>query len=154
MAADIDQFDRRILAILQQDNRISQRDIAEKVNLSPAAVHRRIKRLEDDKIIGANVAVVVPAKVDRTITCVVEVSIEREHPDILDKLKAHLLNAPEVQQCYYVTGTTDFILIITALDMADYEKITKQLFFSQKNVKHFRTMVVMDTVKATLAVPV
>ncbi|TGR95743.1 Lrp/AsnC family transcriptional regulator, partial [Mesorhizobium sp. M2E.F.Ca.ET.209.01.1.1] len=61
---------------------------------------------------------------------------------------------PQVQQCYYVTGEADFILVVTVATMADYETLTRRLFFANNNVKRFRTFVAMDRVKVGLEVPV
>jgi Lrp/AsnC family leucine-responsive transcriptional regulator len=149
----LDPFDLKILRILQRNNLTSQRDIAQQVNLSPAAVHRRIQRLQETGIISRQAAVLVPEKVGRPITLIVEVSVESERIEALSDLKRVFAAAPEVQQCYYVTGDGDFVLIITARDMTEYEQLTQRLFFGQKNVKRFRTSVAMDRVKATLEVP-
>ena len=150
---DLDSFDLAILEILQQDNTTPQRVIGEKVNLSAAAVHRRIRRLEADAVITGNVACVDPARVGRPITIVVQVGIESERLDLLDATKHSFSKAPEVQQCFYVTGEADFVLIITVASMSEYEALTRRLFFQNHNVKRFRTLVVMDRVKTGLAVP-
>jgi len=150
----LDAFDRKILALLQADNLTSQRDIGEAVHLSAAAVHRRIHRLIGDGIIVANAAIVSPEKVGRPITVIAEVSVESEREEELDALKQIFIGAPEVQQCYYVTGEFDFVLVITVADMKEYERLTKRLFFSNSNIKRFRTSVAMDRVKTTLHVPV
>ena len=62
--------------------------------------------------------------------------------------------APEVQQCYYITGDGDFILIITAADMTDYQRIIETLFFEDRNMKRFRTSVVLSSVKTSLTIPI
>jgi DNA-binding Lrp family transcriptional regulator len=154
MADDIDDFDRKILAILQRDNHTRQRDIADRVCLSAAAVHRRIRRMEDDGVIVANCAVVAPSRVGRPTTVVVEVSVESERMPLLDEIKKAFASAPEVQQCYYVTGEADFVLILTVANMAEYEALSRRLFFANENIRRFKTLVVMDSVKATLSVPV
>lgn len=149
----LDSFDRSILGLLQKDNRMPQRLIAEAVNLSAPAVQRRIRRLEASNVIAANVAVVDPAAVGRPLTIIVGVELESEHSEGIDALKRRFANAPEVQQCYYVTGEVDFMLVITVASMADYEEMTRRLFFDDKNVRRFRTFVTMDRVKAGMAIP-
>lgn len=149
----MDHFDLAILDILQQDNTTPQRLIGEKVNLSTAAVHRRIRRLEEQGIIAANVAIVDPPRVGRPITIVVEVHVESEKAALLDAIKQSFSNAPEVQQCYYVTGDADFVLIVTVASMGEYEILTRKLFFANHNVKRFRTLVVMDRIKTGVSVP-
>jgi Lrp/AsnC family leucine-responsive transcriptional regulator len=151
---DLDAFDRKILTLLQADNRVSQRDIAGTVNLSLSAVNRRIAAMEAAGVIAANVAVVDPAMVGRPITIIVEVTVESERLDLLDAVKRRIVACPQVQQVYYVTGEVDFIVILTASDMQDYVALTRELFFAEGNVKSFRTLVVMERAKVGLAVTV
>ena len=150
---DLDEFDLKILDILQRDNATPQREIGEAVHLSAPAVQRRIKRMEEGGVIAANVAVIDPDKVGRPITIIVEISIESEQIGLLDATKASFAAAPEVQQCYYVTGEADFVLVVTVASMTEYEALTRRLFFANPNIKKFRTLVAMDRVKAGLTVP-
>lgn len=150
----LDEFDLKILALLQTNNRASQRDIAAAVNLSLSAVNRRIMAMEAAGVIAANVAVVDPAKVGRPITIIVEVTVESERLDLLDAVKRRLAECPQVQQVYYVTGETDFVLVLTVADMAEYVALSRQLFFTEGNVKSFRTLVAMERTKVGLQVPV
>lgn len=148
----LDDFDRKILALLQEDNRMPQRDISVAVNLSPSAVNRRIAAMEAAGTISGNVAVVDPAKVGRPITIIVEVTVESERFELLDAVKRRLAACPQVQQLYYVTGDADFVLIVNVADMAEYERLTRELFFAEGNVKRFRTMVAMERSKVSLCV--
>ena len=93
------------------------------------------------------------ADLGQPITIFVEVEMESERADLIDTAKREFTNAPEVQQCYYVTGEADFILIVVVPTMAAYEALTRRLFFGNNNVKRFRTFVAMDRVKVGLAVP-
>lgn len=149
---DLDAFDRRILALLQKDSRMPQRDIGEAVHLSASAVNRRIAAMEAAGVITKNIAVVDAAKVGRPITIIVEVAVENERLDLLDAVKRRFVACPAVQQVYYVTGEGDFVLILAVADMAEYERLTRELFFSESNVKSFRTMVAMERSKVSLAV--
>jgi DNA-binding Lrp family transcriptional regulator len=150
----IDNFDLAILRELQRDNQTPQRLIAEAVGLSAPAVQRRIRKLEECGAIQANVAVIDPLKVGQPITLLVAVEMESEHGAMLDAAKASFAAAPEVQQCYYVTGEADFMLVVIVPSMTDYEALTKRLFFANNNVKRFRTFVAMDRVKVGLTVPI
>ena len=151
--APLDDFDRAILAILQRDNSTPQRLIGEAVNLSAPAVQRRIKRMEASGVIVANVAIVDPASVGQPLTIIVEVELESERSDRIDALKRRFLEAEEIQQCFYVTGEADFVLIVQVPSMKHYEDLTRRLFFADANVRRFRTMVAMDRVKAGMTVP-
>ena len=149
----IDNFDRNILEIVQQSNRTTSDQIAEQVGLSPAAVQRRLKRMREQNLIQADISVVNPKAIGRAVTLIVQVSLERERADLMDAFKKAMKNNKAVQQCYYVTGSSDFILIVTAVDMEDYERFTRDAFFDNANVRSFQTNVVMDRVKVGLSVP-
>lgn len=152
-AHSLDRHDIAILNVLQRDNKTPQRTIAEMIHLSAPAVQRRIKRMEDAGIIKANVAVVDPVKVGHAITLFVEVEMESERAELFDAAKKSFLAAPEVQQCYYVTGEADFVLVLVVPTMGDYEAFTRRLFFENNNVKRFRTFVSMERIKVGMALP-
>jgi len=150
----LDAFDRAILAILQVDNTTPQRVIGERVNLSAPAVQRRIRRMERDGVIAANVAVVDPAALGHPLTIFVEVELISETVPEIDAAKRAFLADGQVQQCYYVTGEVDFMLVVVVPSMGAYEALTRRLFFGNANVRRFRSFVAMDRVKTGLAVPV
>jgi len=154
MNEGLDSFDLAILAILQRDNGTTQRAIGEAVNLSAPAVQRRIRRMEETGVIQGNVAIIAPEKVGRAITLIVDVELESERTELIDAAKHSFAQAPEVQQCYFVTGQADFVLILTVATMADYEALARRLFHSNENVKRFRTLVTMDRVKVGLELPI
>ncbi|NOD97660.1 AsnC family transcriptional regulator [Ruegeria sp. HKCCD6228] len=144
----LDDFDRAILRILQQDNKTTQHKIGEAVNLSAPSVQRRIRRMEAEGVIRANVAVVDPAAVGLQLTIFVELELVSETPDEIDAVKKSLLNAQEVQQCFYVTGEVDFMVVVVVESMAVYEDFTRRMFFENGNIRKFRTFVSMDTIKS------
>lgn len=146
-AITLDSFDLAILRILQHDSSVPQRQIGERVNLSAPSVQRRIKKMEKEGIISAQVAIVNPVSVGLPLTIVVEIELKAETGGIIDKIKKEFLEAPEIQQCYYVTGEIDFILITVVSDMAEYEDLTRRLFFDNDNIRKFKTFVTMDRIK-------
>lgn len=149
----LDAFDLKILALLQRDNRMPQRDIAEAVHLSSSAVNRRIAALEAAGVITRNTAIVDPVKVGRPITIIVEVAVESERHDLLDTVKRRLVDCPQVHQVYYVTGEVDFVAILTVKDMDEYVALSRDLFVAEANVKSFRTLVALERAKVGLDVP-
>ena len=148
----LDEFDLKILALLQKDNRMPQRDISAAVNLSSSSVNRRIAAMEEAGVIRANTAVVDPAKVGRPITIIAEVTVESERLDLLDAVTKRLVACPAVQQVYYVTGGGGFVAILTVAPMDEYVRLSRELFFAEGNVKSFRTLVAMERAKVSLAV--
>lgn len=147
----LDEFDRAILRILQKDNKTTQHKIGAAVNLSAPSVQRRIRRMEAEGVIRANVAVVDPAAVGLQLTIFVELELVSETPDEIDAVKKTLLNAPEVQQCFYVTGEVDFMVVVVVESMAVYEDFTRRMFFENGNIRKFKTFVSMDTIKSGIA---
>jgi Lrp/AsnC family leucine-responsive transcriptional regulator len=151
---ELDPFDRKILDAMQRDATQNAETLGASVGLSPSACLRRLKRLREAKVIEKEVAIVAPETLGRTLMMVVEVTLERERPDLMDAFKRSMRATPEVMLCLYVTGETDFILIVTATSMADYEDFTRRFFFENVNVRRFQTLVVMDRVKFGLSVPI
>ncbi|WP_204352509.1 Lrp/AsnC family transcriptional regulator [Aggregatibacter kilianii] len=148
----MDYFDKKILTELQKDNRISQRDLAYKINLSASAINRRIAAMEKAGIIKNSVTLVDAQKVGRPITVIAEVTLDNERLDLLEEAKKRFVKCPQIQQVYYVTGEFDFLLIFSVRDMAEYEQLTRELFFASGNIKHFRTLVSLQNAKQELAV--
>jgi Lrp/AsnC family leucine-responsive transcriptional regulator len=150
---ELDHLDRAILARLQTDARTIAETIGTEVGLSTAAVQRRIKRLRQTGVIAREVAVLDPPSVGVAMTFVVTVEMERERLDVLEGFRAQVLADDRVQQCYYVTGSADFVLLVSCRDMTDFEAVTHRLFFENPNVRHFTTSVAMERVKVGLTVP-
>ena len=150
----LDEFDLKILQRVQEDNLMPQREISEAIGLSAPAVARRLKRLRATGVIRKDMAIVDERALGRPLTIVVEVTTENERLDLIDDMKRRFSACPQVQQCCYVTGETDFILIMNVRDMDEYTALTRLLFFEGGNVKSFRTCVTMEKVKANGPVPV
>lgn len=149
----LDAKDRQLLDLLQQDARRSLESLADEVALSAAAVQRRIRRMRDAGIITGEVAVVDPAAVGLPMTFIVIVELERERAEQLDAFRHKVAQESRVQQCYYVTGEGDFVIIAVASSMDDFEALTLRLFFDDPNVRRFRTSVVMGRSFRSLSVP-
>ncbi|KWK41796.1 AsnC family transcriptional regulator [Burkholderia stagnalis] len=154
MTTPLDAFDRKLLMEVQRDAQTPQNELGARVNLSTAAVNRRLRRLADDGVIDRYTAVVAPEKAGYALTIVVNVEVESEQIDLLDAMKRTFEQCPQVQQCYYVTGEWDFVLILVVRDMDQYNALTRQLFFANNSVKRFKTLVSMSRVKVGLGVPV
>lgn len=152
--AELDQLDRKILTLYQADTRQSAESIGAEVGLSTAAVHRRLKRLRDEGVITAEVAVLDPEALGLPLTCVVTVDLDRETLADIEGFAARMRACPSVQQCYYVTGQHDFVLVVAAPDMAAYEEFSQEHLLSDPNVRGFTTCVVLRRMKTGLALPI
>jgi len=144
---ELDEYDKKLLRQLQQNNKITAEELGLLVSLSTSAVQRRLKRLRDDKMIEADVSIISPKAAGIGITCVVDVILEVGNSKAIDNFKTAMQACTEVMQCYYVTGTYDFVLIVNTVDMQHYDDFSKKQIMDNPNVKHFYTHVVMDKVK-------
>jgi Lrp/AsnC family leucine-responsive transcriptional regulator len=143
----LDPLDKKLLRLLQQNNRLTADELSAAVNLSSSAVQRRLKKLREDKIIEADVSIVNPEALGIGITCIVDIVLLDGNSRALEKFKTTMRKCPEVMQCYFVTGTYDFVTIVHTKDMHQYEEFAKKWLMDNPNVKHFYTHVVMDKVK-------
>lgn len=154
MPLELDKLDRKILALLQKDARLSAESIGAEVGLSASAVQRRTARLREDAVIMAEVAIVDPRSVGLALTVIVDLEVEREHPEQLTGLKRWIAGEAAIQQAWYVTGDDDYVLIVSARDVDTYEALMQKLLADNTNVRRYRTRVALGTLKRGLAVPV
>lgn len=144
---NVDELDKKLLRLLQHNNKLTTDELGDRVHLSASAVQRRLKRLRDEGIIEADVSVISPLAAGNNVTCIVDVVLEVGNSKAIEKFKTLMQKCQEVVQCYYVTGTYDFVLIVNMKDMKQYEEFSKKNLMDHPNVKHFYTHVVMDRVK-------
>jgi len=154
MAGKLDGLDRKLLTELQQDGSLTSDQLADRIGLSPSAISRRVRRLETDGIIERRLAVVDPTKVGQSALFIVGIEVERERPELVQKLRAWVGGEPAIQQAYYVTGTADYVIFVTAPDIAAFDSLMSDMMAANPNVRRFTTQVVMSTVKRGLFVPV
>jgi len=150
----IDDIDRKILAIIQEDARRSAESIGTDIGLSASAVQRRIARLREDGVITAEVAIVDPRCVGRSLTMIVDIEVERERPELMAVLKRWIAAEPAIQEAWYVTGDGDFVLIVCMRDVEDYDALMQKLVAENSNVRRFRTRVALGTLKRGCVVPI
>lgn len=150
----MDGFDRRLLELLQTDALQTAEQLAARVGLSPSAVQRRTRALRDSGAIAATVAVVSPAAVGRPTFFLVGLEVERERSELLTRLRAWMADEAAVQQAFYVTGPWDFILVIVARDVGEYDELMSRLMSENPNVKRFTTNVALGVHKQGLALPI
>ena len=154
MAHPLDSFDRKILDRVQRDAEVSAEALGEDIGLSGSAVLRRLKRLKANGTIVASVALVDPAKVGRPTFFIVALEVERERPELMSRLRQWLTSEDQVQQMFYVTGSADFILVVTAPDVEAYDVLMSRLMADNPNVRRFTTNVALGVNKRTMFVPV
>lgn len=149
----LDDYDRSLLRLLQEDATRPQKELAEMVHLSPAAVQRRIAKLQKNGVIQKIAATIDPSSVGLPVTIIVEITLSDERSATVMAAKKMFKDAEEVQQCYWVAGNAGLILIMTVPTTEAYESRTARLLGDNKLVKSYRTIVVLDRVKAELSLP-
>lgn len=150
----IDKIDRRILALLQTDGRLSNLKLAEAVHLSPTAVLERVRRLTRDGYILGYEARLDPNKLGAGLMVFVEVLLDRTVQDVMDTFRAAVQVRPEILECHLVAGGFDYLLKTRVADMAAYREFIGSVIWTLPGVRETRTYVVMEEVKNTAAIAV
>ncbi|MEH6476893.1 MAG: Lrp/AsnC family transcriptional regulator [Sneathiella sp.] len=154
LPVELDETDRKLLNILQKNNQYSADYLAHEVATSRSSVQRRLKRLRESGLIEAEIAILSPKLLDHKILTVVEVKLRNIRSDLLDDFK-RLMNAhDDVQQCYYINGNIDFIVIISADDLKSYEQFSRRTFADNPNVERYHSNIVADRYKVGLQIPI
>lgn len=151
---ELDRFDRRILELLQDAPRQPAEQIATAIGLSATAVQRRIRRLREAGVIRGERLVLDAAAVGLGLAVWVEVALrEASRKSVIDGFKRRMAGEPRVQQCFYVAGESDFLLLIRCRDVAQFEALTRELFFDDPNIRKFRSIFVLDEGKPDAPLP-
>jgi Lrp/AsnC family leucine-responsive transcriptional regulator len=154
----LDKLDRQILRSLQADGRATYDQIADGVGLSPSAVLRRVKRLEDAGVIDRYVALVRPESVGLGLSAWINVRLEKASGaakrNPMDEFRASVQAWPEVVECMALTGEMDFLLRLVVSDMTAYSRFMMDTLLKHPSVQDCKTSFVMDRVKSTTAIPV
>lgn len=151
---ELDRFDRIILREVQRNVRITAAELAGLVGLSPSACHRRLSALRDSGAIEAEIAIVSPHAVGQHLTLVVTVALKVSRPEVVAAFKAACRAEARISQCYHVTGPDDFLLVLTAPTIEDYDAFVQRFLTTSPDVRRFQAMVVMDRVKVGFGLPI
>jgi Lrp/AsnC family leucine-responsive transcriptional regulator len=143
----LDKIDRKILNALQNDNQITNLALADFVGISPPPCFRRVKRLREMGIISKDVSIVDPLKAGNQLMVFVAVSLEKQREDLLAHFERKMLEQPEVLQCYFVSGDTDYILLIHVQDVNHYNEFSRRVFTSEANIRMYRSSFCLSRVK-------
>lgn len=150
----VDRLDRKILAALQGDGRITNADLAERIGLSATATADRVRRLTRDGFIRGYRAELDPGKLGRGLLVFVEVLLDRTSPDVFDAFATQVKRAGEVLECHMVAGGFDYLLKARVRDMGAYRRFLAEVILPLPGVRETRTYAVMEEVKATTALPI
>ena len=141
-----DRTDRRILRLLQQDGRLTNAELAGKVNVSPATCHRRTQRLFAQGYVRAVRAEIAPERVERGALVVVGVVLDRSTPESFAAFEAAVTALPFILDCHLVAGDFDYFLKIRVRDIADFNRLHGEQLIALPGVRQTRTFFVMKEV--------
>ncbi len=151
---EIDDIDRRILNLLQQDARLTVQEIADKVGLSASPCHRRMRRLEESGIITKTIALVDQKAVGLPVSVFVSIKLERQKEEDLERFARAISSWREVLECYLMTGPRDYLLRVVVADLAAYEQFLKQKLTRLDGLSSIESSFALDQIKYTNALPV
>ncbi len=149
---DLDTTDRKILNLLQHDGRMTNAQLAEQVNLSQSACHRRVARLEEEGVIAGYAMLVNQEAIGLGTSVIVEVSLDSQAEEYLNNFENAVQNVPAVMECYLMAGDADYVVRVAVADVADYERIHKEYLSRLPHVARIRSIFVMRTVYKSTAV--
>ena len=144
---DLDRIDRNILNELQTDGRISNVELSKRVGLSPTPCLERVKRLEKQGYISGYTALVNPHFLGASLLVFVEITLNRETPDVFDQFNHAVQLLEDIQECHLVSGDFDYLLKTRVSDMSAYRKLLSETLLKLPSVSDTRTYVVMEEVK-------
>jgi Lrp/AsnC family transcriptional regulator, leucine-responsive regulatory protein len=150
----MDDIDRRILAVLQNDARITNTDLADKVGLSAAPCLRRVRALEEDGVIRKHVTLLDPAAVNLGVTVFVQITLDLQVEGRLDIFEKAIVRRPEVLECYLMTGDSDYLLRVVVPDVAAYERFLKQALTRLEGVASIKSSFALKQVKYSTVLPI
>jgi Lrp/AsnC family transcriptional regulator, leucine-responsive regulatory protein len=171
---ELDAIDRRILAILQQDGRLSNQEIAERVNLSPSPCLRRIRRLEESGVIRGYVALLDAQQLGLNLLAFVNVRLEKRGTPVgagtggawgdsvhvhagtthAELFRAAVQTWPEVVACHAMTGEMDYLLRVQVADMAHFSHFVQDVLLHHPSVVDVKSSFSLETFKETTALPI
>ncbi|MEQ9514267.1 Lrp/AsnC family transcriptional regulator [Roseitalea porphyridii] len=154
MVTQIDQFDRKILAHLQEDARLTNNDIAERVNLSPSQCSRRRQRLEEDGYIRGYRAVLDRDKLGYSLVNIISVTLATHNRDNARRFAELLSRLPEVQEAHALTGEMDYVLKVVTPDLRSLSEFVNGVLLPHESVQHVKTAIVLETLKEAGGLPV
>lgn len=136
---ELDKTDRKILTTLQGDGRITNAELAQRINLSPSACLRRLQSLEDSGVISGYVALVNQEAIGKPTNIFVEVTLISQSEELLNAFEIAVQECAEIMECYLMSGEADYLIRVIAADTQDYERIHKQYLTRLPGVARLRS---------------
>jgi DNA-binding Lrp family transcriptional regulator len=153
VAITLDHLDYTLLCALQEDGRLSNAELARRVDLSATGLHKRLRRLEEAGVITRYVALVDPEALGYDMLCFVQVTLQRHEPDAVENFRREVQAMPEVLECHHLTGEFDYLLKVVVRNRKHLERFILEALTPVRGMDKIRTSLVLSEIKAASAVP-
>ena len=150
----LDSIDRKIIGVLQNDGRTSNADLAENINISASACHRRVQRLHSTGIIKNYVALLNSRLVGLPTTVFVEITLSGQADEVLDAFERQVQLIPDVLECHLMSGSADYLLKVIAKDTDDFARIHRKYLARLPGVAQMHSSFSLRSVSNTTALPI
>ncbi|MGD9830693.1 MAG: Lrp/AsnC family transcriptional regulator [Hyphomicrobiaceae bacterium] len=150
----LDDIDRRLLAVLQENGRLTATEIAERIGLTTSPCLRRIRLLEEAGIIRGYAALVDQRKVGLPVSVFVSVKLEKQREEAMTRFEEAIRRYPEVVECYLMTGSRDYLLRVVTSDLTAYERFLKSTLTRIDGVASIESSFALAQVKHSTVLPV
>lgn len=150
---ELDSIDKKILQKLQQNSKVTNKELSNLLNLSVTAIFERIKRLERNEVISGYVALVKPDKIQKAFMVFTQIKLVQHTKTNVLKFEAEVVKLPEVLECYHVSGEYDYILKILVKDMEAYREFMLSKLTSLEHIGSTQSTFIISPVKMTTALP-
>lgn len=154
MNVHIDEFDRKLLRLLQEDARLTNNELSERINLSASQCSRRRMRLEEAGIIKGYRADLDREKLDLGIVNVITVTLATHNRDNAQRFARLIAGLPEVLEAHALTGEMDYIIKVVTPDLKSLSAFVNEVLLPHESVQHVKTAIVLETLKESAALPV
>ena len=149
MKIQLDETDRLLLKYLQEDARLSNVELARRVELSPPGLHKRLRRLEEAGVVKQYVTLLDPEAVGYDMLCFVQVTLQRHAPDAVANFKCEVQKMSEVLECHHITGESDYLLKVVVRNRKHLEEFIVNTLTPVRGMDKIRTSLVLSEIKAT-----
>jgi DNA-binding Lrp family transcriptional regulator len=149
----LDHLDYSLLRALQENARLSNAELARRVDLSATGLQKRLRRLEEAGVITRYVGLVDPEALGYDMLCFVQVTLQRHEPDAVENFRREVQAMPEVLECHHLTGEFDYLLKIIVRNRKHLERFILETLTPVRGMDKIRTSLVLSEIKAASAVP-
>ena len=154
MKTHLDEVDVQILALLQDDGRVTNADLAKHVGLSPPSVLQRVRILEKAGLIKGYHAILDADRLGLRVTALAMISLSLHQEQPIERFRRSVQEIPEILECYHVSGEFDYLLRIVVKDIRAYEQLVREKLSKIKGIRQIKTSFVLSVPKSSTKLPI